>query len=565
MARAQKVLYFRRMIRASAAHAAVLVCVSEYTAERLRALVAPSAEVVVAHHGVDHERFAASGDAAADLDALAAHGIAPPFVAFVGTIEPRKNVPTLVQAFARVGVRPARRSGSCSPAPTAGACDAVRDAISASGVATRIVRPGLPRRRHGRRAVPPGRGRRVSVVRGGLRSARARSARVRRAGRDHRRIRARRGRRATRHCSTPPDDPGALADAIASVLDDPAVAAPAARRRTARSRRVHVGALRRAARRRLPSGPRPRSAHVKALDHRRHRIRRSVPRRPLPGAGRRRRLGRPLGPGFARHHRPRGGARRCSRSAGPRSSTTSPRSRTSASRGAIRPRCSASTSTAPRNVLDAARAAGVRRVVVVGSAEEYGQRRRARSAPAGGRAAAAHDAVRREQGRGVVPGAAGVPRARSRRRPRPRRSPTPARARSTGSSCRRSRPASPRPSATEQDEIRVGSLDPVRDLSDVRDVVRAYRLLAEHGEAGEVYNVCAGTGVSVARDRRTPARRRPPAAAPDRRSGARTAGRGAPARRRRVASPRGDRLVARDRLDETLAAVLDGARDRAAG
>jgi len=46
-------------------------------------------------------------------------------------------------------------------------------------------------------------------------------------------------------------------------------------------------------------------------------------------------------------------------------------------------------------------------------------------------------------------------------------------------------------------EIPVGSLTAVRDLSDVRDVVRAYRLLAEHGEAGEVYNVCSGRGVSI--------------------------------------------------------------------
>ena len=47
------------------------------------------------------------------------------------------------------------------------------------------------------------------------------------------------------------------------------------------------------------------------------------------------------------------------------------------------------------------------------------------------------------------------------------------------------------------DDIAVGSLDPVRDLSDVRDVVRAYRLLAAHGTAGEIYNVCSGHGVTV--------------------------------------------------------------------
>ena len=46
-------------------------------------------------------------------------------------------------------------------------------------------------------------------------------------------------------------------------------------------------------------------------------------------------------------------------------------------------------------------------------------------------------------------------------------------------------------------EIPVGSLDAVRDLADVRDVVRAYRLVAEHGDPGAVYNVCSGTGVSI--------------------------------------------------------------------
>ncbi|MGZ8734549.1 MAG: GDP-mannose 4,6-dehydratase [Acidimicrobiia bacterium] len=46
-------------------------------------------------------------------------------------------------------------------------------------------------------------------------------------------------------------------------------------------------------------------------------------------------------------------------------------------------------------------------------------------------------------------------------------------------------------------EIPVGSLDAIRDLTDVRDVVRAYRLLVEHGEPGEVYNICSGRGVAV--------------------------------------------------------------------
>lgn len=46
-------------------------------------------------------------------------------------------------------------------------------------------------------------------------------------------------------------------------------------------------------------------------------------------------------------------------------------------------------------------------------------------------------------------------------------------------------------------EIVVGNLDPVRDLGDVRDVVRAYRLAAEHGTSGQIYNVATGRGVTV--------------------------------------------------------------------
>lgn len=46
-------------------------------------------------------------------------------------------------------------------------------------------------------------------------------------------------------------------------------------------------------------------------------------------------------------------------------------------------------------------------------------------------------------------------------------------------------------------EIDVGSLEPRRDFTDVRDVVRAYRLTAEIGEAGDVYNVCSGIDRSI--------------------------------------------------------------------
>jgi GDP-4-dehydro-6-deoxy-D-mannose reductase len=47
------------------------------------------------------------------------------------------------------------------------------------------------------------------------------------------------------------------------------------------------------------------------------------------------------------------------------------------------------------------------------------------------------------------------------------------------------------------EEVPIGNLTPRRDVTDVRDVVRAYRLLMTGGEPGAVYNVCRGVAVSV--------------------------------------------------------------------
>jgi len=45
--------------------------------------------------------------------------------------------------------------------------------------------------------------------------------------------------------------------------------------------------------------------------------------------------------------------------------------------------------------------------------------------------------------------------------------------------------------------IAVGDLSARRDFSDVRDVVRAYRLLAKHGLDGETYNIASGRDVGL--------------------------------------------------------------------
>jgi len=46
-------------------------------------------------------------------------------------------------------------------------------------------------------------------------------------------------------------------------------------------------------------------------------------------------------------------------------------------------------------------------------------------------------------------------------------------------------------------EVTVGNLTARRDFTDVRDVVRAYRMLMDRGTDGEAYNVCSGIDVAI--------------------------------------------------------------------
>ena len=45
--------------------------------------------------------------------------------------------------------------------------------------------------------------------------------------------------------------------------------------------------------------------------------------------------------------------------------------------------------------------------------------------------------------------------------------------------------------------LQVGNIDVIRDFLDVRDVVKAYMLLLEKGNSGQVYNICSGKGYSL--------------------------------------------------------------------
>ncbi len=49
----------------------------------------------------------------------------------------------------------------------------------------------------------------------------------------------------------------------------------------------------------------------------------------------------------------------------------------------------------------------------------------------------------------------------------------------------------------EQNEIKVGNIDVVRDFLDVRDVVDAYYKILKNSKNREVYNVCSGNGIKL--------------------------------------------------------------------
>jgi len=141
-----KVLLFRRAITRAAQEAAVVICPSQVTAEALHRWCRVDAEVVVAPHGVDTVRFRpeepSPGADEARLAALDSR-LTPgrPLIVFVGTLEPRKDVPTLVKAFASVADRHPEALLVLAGGRGWGA-DAVDEAVASTGLSGGILRTG---------------------------------------------------------------------------------------------------------------------------------------------------------------------------------------------------------------------------------------------------------------------------------------------------------------------------------------------------------------------------------------------------------------------------------------
>ncbi|WP_154768334.1 glycosyltransferase family 4 protein [Nakamurella alba] len=133
--------FFRSWTRVSLRRAAVCVVPSRATADELVRLAgARTGRLVVAHHGVDTGLF--HPPAAADVQAFADDLDLPTgWVAFLGTVEPRKNVPALIRGFVRAV------AGRTDPpalvlAGSPGWDHAVDPAIAAVPPGVRVLRTG---------------------------------------------------------------------------------------------------------------------------------------------------------------------------------------------------------------------------------------------------------------------------------------------------------------------------------------------------------------------------------------------------------------------------------------
>jgi glycosyltransferase involved in cell wall biosynthesis len=139
-----KRVFFRTWIRRSLTSAAALIAPSAATrAEVARWTGLPVDKVTVAFHGVDAATFHAPSRT--ETDAARALVGGDDWIAFLGTLEPRKNLVALVEAFATVAARLADRFPDLRLVLAGGKGwdDRLDAAIARSPVRDRIVRLGF--------------------------------------------------------------------------------------------------------------------------------------------------------------------------------------------------------------------------------------------------------------------------------------------------------------------------------------------------------------------------------------------------------------------------------------
>lgn len=98
-------LYYRLFTRLSARRATRIIAISEATRRDLQQFYGtPASKIDVIYHGV-HPRFTPINDRALVDAAMLRYAIRAPYLLFISTIQPRKNVTRLIEAFAQARAR----------------------------------------------------------------------------------------------------------------------------------------------------------------------------------------------------------------------------------------------------------------------------------------------------------------------------------------------------------------------------------------------------------------------------------------------------------------------------
>ncbi|MGI5233032.1 glycosyltransferase family 4 protein [Actinoallomurus iriomotensis] len=140
-----KATYIKSATRTAVRRAARLIVPSKATRdEMVRLLRADPTRIDVAYHGVDHEIFHPPGEDERRRvsDRLGLHG--HPYIAFLGALEPRKNVPNLIRGWVRAadGLKDAP---ALVLAGSGGWDDEVDAALADVPHQLRVLRPGYLR------------------------------------------------------------------------------------------------------------------------------------------------------------------------------------------------------------------------------------------------------------------------------------------------------------------------------------------------------------------------------------------------------------------------------------